>query len=98
MTTTTRPDLATYADVLCRLIAEDRFDDPTPFAGITTWEQLDGICDANCYLIAADEETGNPSPFDTDGEVDIDALNAYGAFTSAAIDIAEKALARWAAQ
>lgn len=81
--------IAKYAEVLFQLISDDVAAEPERFAAVVSWEGLSTVCDENEYLIAADEQTGNPSPFDTDGPVDEDALAAYASFTTAAIDLAE---------
>ena len=73
-----------YAEKLIRLVAEDRHEFPDTYAGTKSWTDLHGVCDANEYLIAADEELR----WD-----DVDyADNEYVGFCNRAIDIAERTL------
>lgn len=83
--TSTRPTVEEYAAALVDLISRDVREEPDRFTSARNFDDLDDVCDANEYLIAADERTGNPSPFDA-AELNDDDLDAYLVFTSAAID------------
>jgi hypothetical protein len=47
-----------YAEELVRLVRIDREREPERFGSVNSWEELHGVCDANEYLIEADEKFG----------------------------------------
>lgn len=80
----------TYAEELVRLVRIDLALDPKRFGNARSWTDLHDVCDANEYLIDADEKFGERL-LHAFGR---DALTANEAteFCNAAIAIAEKAL------
>lgn len=48
----------TYAEELVRLVNEDRESEPGRFGACRSWTDLHDVCDANEYLIDADEKFG----------------------------------------
>jgi len=52
------PTVEQYADELVRLIALDAYESPRDYEHVRSWEALHAICDANEYLIVADQNLG----------------------------------------
>jgi hypothetical protein len=51
-------DFDQYANELVRLVEADRTTEPNRYREVRNWEDLHGVCDANEYVIAADENLG----------------------------------------
>lgn len=76
------PTLKEYADELVRLVALDRTEHPNVYRAVRNWTDLHGVCDANEYLIEADENLG----------ADWDGSDESNRFRNDAIELAERDL------
>jgi hypothetical protein len=84
-----------YAAVLDESLDAHFQLEPERYAPVTSWMTLHDVCDANDFLIEADEDfdfpVGVASPEQFDDEADIDrAFTIYGTFVNAAIYLVEE--------
>lgn len=77
------PSPEQYADALVELVAEDRYEFPDAYAKVKSWTDLHDVCDANEYLIAADDHFGLDPDY---------AAHRWIVFYNEAIAIAERKL------